>query len=207
MFLQLVTAVVGTLYYSKYKNSILKYFLLLLWYIVLNDFTATYFSLNVSKYNAPFYNVFQLISFSFYLALYKKTFESLKCKKLSSYFIAIYYLVFAFNFFIDDFTKNYFSISYITGALFIVVSIIMYFSEILNSDKIIHINKMLLFWISIGLLVSFLPNIPFNVIRKYYADSPTIPYIFVTSYFLVIVNNLLLISGFVWSNEEQKDYL
>ena len=86
----------------------------------------------------------------------------------------------------------------------IVTSIILYFSEILNSDKIIRINKMLMFWISIGLLISLLPDIPFDVIRKYYAKSPTIPYIYVVSYLLFITYNLLLISGFIWSEKQQK---
>lgn len=205
ILLQIVTAIIGTIYYSKYKNSNLKYFLYLLWYIVINDAVATYYSLNISKYNAPFYNIFQLISFTFYLAIFKNTIESLYLKKIISYFIFLYFIAFIINIFTVNYREIYFSFSYIVGALFIISSIVMFYSEILNSDKIININRMLIFWISIGLLVSYLPNIPFYIIRKYYLDSPTIHYIFATKYLLVFTNNLLLISGFIWSHKEPKD--
>lgn len=205
LILQVVTAIVGSIYYSKYKHTNLKYLLYLLWYIVINDAIALYYSIHVSKYNAPFYNIFQLVSFTFYLAIFKGVIDSLKFKKIISYFIVLYYLSFVINLCLVNFKEIYFSFSYVVGALFIITSIIMFYSEILNSDSIININRMLIFWISIGLLVSYLPNIPFYIIRKYYIDSPTIHYIFVTKYFLVFTNNIILISGFVWSNKEPKD--
>lgn len=207
LILQVITAIVGSFYYYKYKFSFLKYFLYLLWYIVINDFIALYYSKNVSIYNASFYNIFQIVSFTYYLMLYKHIIQSLKFKKAMSYLILLYLISFIISFFLDDFFKNHFSISYITGSLFVITGIIIFFSEILNSDKIINMNKMLIFWISIGLFVSILPDIPFDLMRKYYSKSPTIPYIFISSYLLVFTNNVILISGFIWCNKEQKDYL
>lgn len=205
LILQVVTAIVGTIYFSKYKHTILKYLLYLIWYVVINDTIAAYYSEHVCKYNASFYNIFQLVSFTLYLSIFKDAIKSLQFKKIISFFIVAYYVAFFINILISNFKEIYFSFSYVFGALFIITSIIMFYSEILNSDKIININKMLIFWVSIGLLVSFLPNIPFYIIRKYYIDSPTIHYIFITKYFLVFTNNILLISGFIWSNKEQKD--
>ena len=207
LVLQVITAIVGSMYYKKYKFSFLKYFIFLLWYIVINDFIALYYSLTINIYNALFFNIYQIISFTFYLVLFKKNIQSLKLKKIVSYLILLYLISFVLCFFIDDFFKNHFSLSYIIGALFVISSIIMFFSEILNSDKIIKMNKMLLFWISIGLFVSLLPDIPFDLMRKYYANSPSIPFIFASSYLLVFANNILLITGFIWCNEEQRDYL
>ena len=205
LILQVVTAIVGSVYFYKYKHTKLKYLLYLLWYIVINDTVAAYYSEHVCKYNAPFYNIFQLISFTLYLYIFKETIQNLKFKRIISYFVVIYYLSFIANISISNFKEVYFYFSYVFGALFIVSSIIMFYSEILNSDKIININKMLIFWFSIGLLVSFLPNIPFYIIREYYINTPTIHYIFLAKYFLVFTNNILLISGFIWSNQEQKD--
>ena len=65
---------------------------------------------------------------------------------------------------------------------------------------------MMVFWISIGLLLFLLPNIPFNVIRNYYKTSPTIPYIYAVNFLLVFIYNLIIISGFIWSSKEQRDY-
>lgn len=204
LIIEIITAVVATIYYSKYKYSPAKYLLLLLWYTAINEVVAGIYSLKVSIYNAPFFNIFQVIFTIYYLNLYKSVIESLKYKKLISYFVLIYIVSFAIALIVDDFFRFHLSLSYITGSILIVISIILYFSEILNSDKIIKINKMLMFWISIGLLISLLPDIPFDVIRKYYAKSPTIPYIYVVSYLLVISYNFLLISGFIWSEKQQK---
>ncbi len=202
--LQFITAFVATFYYSKYKNSHTKYILVFLWYVALNDAVAGIYSVYVSKYNAPFFNIFQIVFTVYYLSLYKSVVESLKFKRFISYFILIYLFSFLIATLTDDFFKYHLSLSYITGSLLIVTSILFYFSEILNSDKIIRINKMLMFWISVGLLISLLPDIPFDVIRRYYEKSPTIPYIYVVAFVLVITYNLILISGFIWSEKEQK---
>lgn len=204
LILEFITAVVASIYYYKYKNSHLKYLLFFLWYASINDILAGIYSTTISIFNAPFFNVFQIVFTVFYLSLYKSVIESLKSKKIISYFILLYFISFGIALIYDDFFKFHMSISYITGSIFIVISIILYFSEILNSDKIININKSLMFWISTGLIISLLPDIPFDVVRKYYVNSPTIPYIYAVSFLLVIIYNLLLITGFIWSNKEQK---
>lgn len=202
--IQVITAVVATIFYSKYKNTQAKYIVVLLWYTAINDIIAGIYSSKVSIYNAPFYNIFQIIFTVYYLSLYKSVVESLKFKRYISYFILFYLFSFIVALFTDDFSKFHLSLSYITGSILIVTSIILYFSEILNSDKIIRINKMLMFWISIALLTCLLPDIPFDVIRRYYEKSPTIPYIYVVTFVLIIIFNLILISGFIWSEKQQK---
>jgi hypothetical protein len=204
LIIQFITAVVATFYYPKYKNSHTKYLLPFLWYVALNDVIGGIYSAYVSKYNVPFYNIYQIVFTVYYLSLFKSVVESLKFKRLISYFILIYLFSFFVATLTDDFFKYHLSLSYITGSLLIVTSILFYFSEILNSDKIIRINKMLMFWISVGLLISLLPDIPFDVIRRYYEKSPTIPYIYAVTFALVITYNLILISGFIWSEKEQK---
>lgn len=207
-YFQIVTAIAGTLCYYKYKNTYLKFFLCLLWYIVINEFSARYYTRNVSVYNAFFYNIFQVISFTTYVLLFKSALKNLNSKKIISILLVLYYLSYIFNLlFINDFQTEYFSNSYIVGASVIVITILLYFYEILNSDKVILINKMLIFWIGIGLLLLFIPNIPFHVIRKYYKSSPTIPYIYTVNYFLVFIYNLIIISGFLWTSKRQEDYM
>lgn len=206
-YFQIVTAIAGSMCYYKYKDTYLKYFLFLLWYIVLNDLAAKLYSINISIYNVFFYNIFQIVSFTFYLLLFKNVVKSLKNKKIISILLTFYYTSYLINLlFIDDFFKDYFSNTYVIGAALIITSILIFLYEILKSDIILHINKMMVFWISIGLLLMYLPNIPFNVIRNYYQDSATIPYIYAVNFLLVFVFNIIIISGFIWSSKEQRDY-
>lgn len=205
-YFQIVTALVGTFNYYKYKSTFLKYFLYLLWYIVINDFSAKIYSENVSIYNAFFYNIYQFISFSFFFLMYEKAVKSVVNKNIIQVLKVLYYLIFTFYIFNENFVEDYFSTAYMIGGFFIISAVTLFLLEILNSHKIIHINKMLIFWISIALLLTVLPNIPFNVIRKYYYDSATIPYIYAASYLLVFIYNILIISGFIWCSKEQKRY-
>lgn len=205
-YFQIVTALVGTFNYYKYKSTFLKYFLYLLWYVVINDFSAKLYSENVSIYNAFLYNIYQFISFSFFFLMYEKAVKSVVNKNVIQVLKIIYYLIFTYYIFYENFVEDYFSTAYMIGGFFVICAVTLFLLEILNSHKIIHINKMLIFWISIALLLSVLPNIPFNVIRKYYYDSATIPYIYTASYLLVFIYNILIISGFIWCSKEQKRY-
>lgn len=205
-YFQIVTAIVGTINYFKYKNTFLKYFLVVLWYVVLNDFFAKFYTENISIYNAFLYNMYQVFSFTFYFLLFQKAVNSEINKRIIIAIQVSYYFIFIFNIFQENFIEDYFSTSYMLGGFFVIVAVTLFLIEILNSDKIIYINNMLVFWLSIALLLSILPNIPFNVIRKYYDNSPTIPYIYAASYLLVFIYNIIIISGFIWSSKEQKDY-
>jgi hypothetical protein len=60
---------------------------------------------------------------------------------------------------------------FIIGKLFVVFSIILYFFELLNSDAILNIKKILIFWISVGLFIFYLPLSPFDIVEKYYLNN------------------------------------
>ena len=116
----------------------------------------------------------------------------------------ITYLV---SFFINGFFENYLyefqSIPYIIAALFTIITILLYFREILNSEKVLYTNKNLLFWIGIGLLLYFVGNIPFRILRNYYEYLTDATILFLINFTLTIVMNTCFIIGFIWSDKKQ----
>ncbi len=204
-YFQIVTLIVSAYYYRYYSKSILKYFIILIWYSFFNELFALFYSEHVNNSNAFFYNVYQILEFIFYFVMYKQTVQKLLNKKIISYLMALYFVSVIVNCFFSNFLEEFFVPSLMVGAGGVVVSIILYFSEILNSDQILNINKMLKFWISVALLIFYVPNIPFWVVRKYYVDSPTLPYIFNINFVLVFIVNVLFILGFIWSGKDQKE--
>ncbi|RKN02119.1 hypothetical protein D7033_01395, partial [Aquimarina sp. AD10] len=66
---QIITAIIGSIFFFKYKNATLKYFLIVLWYIAINDFTG--FILK-SQFNIDsvtiLYNIYYLIVFNCYMS-------------------------------------------------------------------------------------------------------------------------------------------
>ena len=57
--------------------------------------------------------------------------------------------------FFENYYKEIQTIPYLIASIFLISSIIFYFLEILNTDKILYVHKNLLFWISIGLFDIF----------------------------------------------------
>ncbi|HKX86688.1 MAG TPA: hypothetical protein VJL37_08440 [Flavobacterium sp.] len=206
MLLQFITAVIGTIYYYKYKNSVLKYFLYLLWYTSLNDVLGYFYQDITNAANNYFiYNFYQVLRFSIILFIYKSYVESIDYKKLIKLFIGAYCLSVVINFFVEDFFETYFVNTFIIGATLIATSVLFYLFEVLKSDKVLYVTESLIFWVSFAHLVYFVPNVPFYIVRKYYSDSSSIPYIFMINYFLLLVYYLILILGFIWSKPESKE--
>lgn len=59
-------------------------------------------------------------------------------------------------------TAYYFeSLSYTVGNLFILVYLILFFTELANSDKLLHFKKLTVFWIALGMLIFYLGTFPF----------------------------------------------
>jgi hypothetical protein len=201
-YFQLVTAIFATIYFKKYNEGFIKYFLVFLWYTVINDFFGKYYSIYINNNNKIFYNIYQIVQFGFYLTLFYFNIKNKTNKNVILLFLSLYFVSILINCSYENFITSYFQTTYIIGAAFTVIAIIMYFSEILNSDKIIIINKILLFWISTAILIYYLPSIPFMVVQKYYIKSLTLPYINIAKYFLVFVLNVLFISGFIWSKKD-----
>lgn len=206
ILLQFISAIIGTFYYYKFKKTVLKYFLILLWYTSLNDvFGLLYQSLNNVSNNYFIYNIYQIIRFNIILYVYKVYVEHKFYKRIISFFIIIYSFSVVINLFIEDFFDNYYLNTFIIGATFIAISVLLFMFEILKSEKILYITESLIFWISSAYLIYFVPNIPFYIVRKYYADSNSIPYIFIVNYFLLLAYYFIHIIGFIWSKPETKE--
>ena len=206
IWFQIVTAITATIYSWKYSNTDLRYFVLLLWYTVLNDFVALYYySKTIDPNNSILYNIYQVVSFSYFLWLYRRAVQQKNSRRIVTVFLPLYLLSVAISLSVHDVKSEYLVIPYLVGAGFVLINIVLYFIEILNSDTIIYINQKLLFWISVALLFLYTGSIPLMVARHYYSDSPTIPYILNVNYFLNFLVNLLYISGIIWSGKDQKD--
>lgn len=206
-YLQIITAIAGSMYYYKYKDTYLKYFLFLLWYIVINDIFAELYRAKISTLDFFFYNSSQLISFSFYFILFKNAVKNVNSQRIISILLILYYCAYTGCLFYENFFTNYFLNTFILGGSFIIISILAYLYEILKTDKIIQINKMLLLWISMGLLFFLIPNIPFGILRNFYEDSTTIQYVYIIYFMLLFLYNIILITGFISSSKTQRDFV
>ncbi len=201
---EILAAIFATIYYYKYKNTIfLKYFIYLLWYVVINELLG-YYIRSLDLKNAIIHNVYNVINFTYLLLLYRYNFKNKRNKKAASFFITVYILAFLINGFFENYLIEHQRLPYIISALFLVITILLYFFEILNSEQVLHAKKNLLIWISFGLLIYFVGNLPFRILRNYYLELTDATVHFLVMFTLTVIMNFCFIIGFIWSDKKQQ---
>ena len=200
---QLFAAIAGTIFYAKYKRTFLRYFLVLLWYTVLNELLGIFIRDNISSHNAIVYNIYYVINFSLLFLIFKNHLLSKVYRKWSLLFLLIYLISFSINGFFENYIVEFQSFPYIIAACSLIIIIAFYFIEILNSTRVLNVKKNLLFWISIGLLIYYIGNIPFRILRNYYSNSTDLSILFLINIVLTIIMNFCFIIGFIWSDKKQ----
>ena len=200
---EIITAILALVFYKKYKSTFLRYFLFVIWYSIANEVFAMYYVKHINENNLVLFNVNKVLEFSFYLFLYRSLVETKIHKKIITAIIGLYYLSVLINCFFQNFLYEYFSNTYFVGAVFIISSIVMYFSEILNSEKIIYINRTFIFWLSIAVFLLYITSIPFKVIMNYYQESSVLPVIYLANFAVVFIFCILISIGLIWSKAEK----
>ncbi|MCK0129971.1 hypothetical protein MWU59_00500 [Flavobacteriaceae bacterium F08102] len=211
-YAELLAAISGTITYYKYRHTPVKYFLWLLWYIVLTEFVGSWaikydFLIfkdeHGVKYNLWMINLLYLIFYPTCFYIYHQTVTSLRYKFWIKLFFIAYLILSLINWtFIQNFIFSWSELPFITGSLMLVVSIIFYFIELLRSEKIIIFHRMLFFWISVGLLLFHTGTIPFSAQINGYALIPGIHKLFLINYVLAIAMYVIFTFGFLWSKKE-----
>jgi len=206
LYIELITAITGSIFYYKYKNTYLKYFLFLLWYIVLNEFLGFYTRVYLEMNNSRIYNIYYIINFTFLLSIYKHFLQKKLFKTCVKIFIIVYWSTCIINAFYENFLEVAQIVPYIIVSSFLIISILLYFVEILQSERILNINKELLFWISIGLLLFHIGYIPYKIVQKFYDSIASANLENLRSLFfsLILILNICYITGFIWRQPSQK---
>lgn len=171
LYLETITAIFASVFYYKYRESYLKYFLLFSWYTVINECLGKFILQVLELNNHIIYNVYLLIFFTYFLSVYSHFLLKKKFKICVKYFIIIYLITFIIGMFYENYFTQFQLRSYIIGSSVLIVSIIFYFIEILNSEKVLYVKQDLLVWISVGLLMFNIVTIPYIVTSNIFGDK------------------------------------
>lgn len=214
LYSELIASIAGTIYFYKYNQTQLKYFLYLLWFISFSEFFGslimlfeidqfTYINDNGVRHNTWVYNLLYFIFFNVILYLYLKLIRNKKHQFWIKVFMVCYIIISIINWiFIQNFVIEVSVLPYIMGSFFLIISIIFYFIELLKSDKIIEFHRLLPFWISVGLLLYHTGTIPFSIKWNSYMYLPFIHDLYYINFILAIAMYLVFTFGFIWSKKE-----
>ena len=155
------------------------------------------------RYNWWMYNLLRFITFNCLFFIYYKYLKTKIYKKWIRIFMFIYIITSVINWsFLQSFIWNNSEIPRTIGSIFLIVTILFYFIELLKSEKVLVFHRLLLFWISVGLLLYYAGTIPFALKINGYALIPGIHKLFLIVYILAIIMYLTFTFGFIWSKKE-----
>jgi hypothetical protein len=158
---------------------------------------------NGNHYTVWFYNLLRFVTFTTLFYVYHAYLKNMAFKKWIKVFSIIYIIFSLINWvFIQNFIKDKSEIPRILGSLFLIATIVFYFIELLRSEKIVVYHRILLFWVSVGLLLFYTGTIPFVLKYNGYALIPGVHKLFLIIYILGIIMYLTFTFGFIWSKKE-----
>lgn len=183
---EIMAAITGVLLYKKYKSIAAKYFIYFLVYLSVCDFIGTYtyyiddsgvFSFlkgtRLEKNNwwsTLYWKIGAVLFFAFYYQkILKERLNQSIVRKLS-YFFIIFSVIWIISHWNDFFVKS-FPILSILGALFIFLCVILYFIEVLQSERILVFYKSINFYISTAILIWWLVITPLVFYDVYFSTA------------------------------------
>ena len=195
LLVQIIASLLCLLFYLKNRT---KFMLLLTCLTLLTALVEAYGEYTVFTGKSSFfvYHIFSLIQFSIIFFIY---FSLNKIKTISKLFYFLHF-VFCCFWIVIFYEKGLFFYLIILGAFNTSVYILVYLRSILMSDKILNYRELLPFWVSVGLLVFYLPSIPFFTLFGQMKNRG----LFFVLNILVILMNVFIIYGLLCSRKEQK---
>ncbi len=206
----LIAFIVMLIYYRKLKNCKLEYLVYFFAYIILHNFIADILWSKFQLYNVWWFNIYYNFEILFFLFIFYQYLKSKKIKRFLVYTGAIYEVYFLINFLVLSEHYNIAqSFPQTFGILVLIITIFGFLLEMFQSDKILYIHHYLIFWLSIGLLVYYLVQLPVTISnyftnREEFINDESLLVLGGIQYLASIILFSTIIIGVIWS---KKPYL
>ncbi len=205
--IQILTVIVSSIFYYKYRYSPLKYICFYLWYATINDLTIGYYLDYILKETDFLYNIRQILLFALIYYILKKNIQKQIRRKVIDFLFLIYLTTLLIEIvFFKNFISNYLPLSYFTGGLVSLLGIMYYAIERLQSEDTTPIQKDLTVWFLMGNLIFWIGYLPVYIILNNYTyfHEDVINSLIVLKKIFIIVQNIIFIFGFIVSGRVRK---
>ena len=199
----LLVILVASFYFYKIKESKpLKLFFGFLVYSLFTEIGGAYYKFVLFKGPYYVYNLWVLIAFLFYSYFFLNYVKSKGKQLVIKLFAALIFGLFVVNaLFFQDVFSQVFQYNNMLGKILMSVIIVLYFADIMQSDRLLYFKKSMPFWIALGVFIYSLGSIPVFVVGETigYSTSWLFSYIF---YILNFAMGVSFITGFIVSKEK-----
>lgn len=170
---EFLAAIVATVYFYKYKDSLLWLLLPLLWYIPLNEVLCQFVFAN-TKIGFLLYNIYDIIVGPTILIITISQLKNKFRKKVISTLLFTYVIAYCINLTQMNLLEELSTMMPTLSAIVIVIGLLYYLIELLKSDNIIQVGRDLFLWIAIGFLIFFVAYPVVFFAQKYLINESTI---------------------------------
>ena len=154
-YFEYASLVLTIFFYARYKHlSFYKYFL---GYLISSVFFETFPNLYPTIDKKELFNIYTFFEFNFFALIYYNLLKENGNIKVIKIFFIFFNLVYLVSFFLIELKKYTVILEAIINSIFILI----YFKELLNSERVLNYKRLLPFWISVGFLIFYLTTIPF----------------------------------------------
>ncbi len=186
VILEICAAILGTMYYSKTKkqDTSVKYLVFLLWINVffevlarfryaIKSFESLFFLKGtLFEHNIWIYNISIVLSYILYITYFRFNLVNKFLKKTLMILVIFFAISTISNLIVSDvFFKELSTLTDVLGSLILLLSVLFYFYEVMQSDKVLIFYKVLPFYIAVGALVFHLIIAPIDIYFEYVNDS------------------------------------
>jgi hypothetical protein len=159
--------------------------------------------------NLYVYNVLTLIEFNILFFLYKKLSHEPLTQKLIRIGLPLFNLIWLSStifYIVQGQFWKYNPVSAASGSILVSLVLVLFFREMLVSNKILNYKKDLSFWISFGLLVYYLGTTPVASLLNFLSKHSKITIYDFTSiqFYLSVFMQSCFIFGILWSQKKAK---
>lgn len=197
-WLPYLTLLLSIIFYSKYKQyTFYKYFIIYILSIIFIDILSrNFFTIN----NITLFNVYTFFEFNSFALLYYHLIKDRRRLKILKALVIAFNAIYFISFYFDYYILYTIPLEGVVNSVFV----ILFFVELLNSERILNYKKLLPFWISVGFLIFYLTTVPFWSL--YYSSIFDSRAMFPIIYYLATVFQLIFIYGLVTCKKTENLY-
>ncbi len=205
LFYIAITGIIGYLNRDKYFRTPMRALFYLLLFFVLSD-TLGWVLRSLDFTTNWLYNISILVQIPVYLNIYRKLISKEKTKQTFLNFIIGFIIFGVVSLFLFGFHNRFNTFNFFLGGILLTVGIIIFFSHVLKTDKIVNITSYLWFWMSLGLFVFYVGSMPvFTAVNiKFDTNFDSVE---ILIYILNYIMYSLFITGFLCSRKKLNSSL
>ena len=161
-FFEFISFLVGLIYWKKFRNSTIKWFILFLGYNFFNEIVAAVFYVFewVKYSNIIFFNIRYLIYFLLLFSLYYSQLSNLKFRKVTLGLSVLWFGIYFYWIFTSNIWIQFALVPGVTGGFFLMGIILLYFVESINQRALSGIQNDFFTYLSLGLLLESVVQLP-----------------------------------------------